>query len=67
MFIKVGTLPSCAASTTSDLEFEGSTVVFLLNFGGILQKKVCPTRSAKNMFQLDFGPKHTKSWELVNA
>ena len=33
---KVGTLPSCVVSATSNLEFEDSTVVLLLNFGGIL-------------------------------
>ena len=31
------------------------------------KQKMCPTRIAKNMFMLDFGPKHTKTWELVNT
>ena len=38
----VGTLPSCATSATLDPESRDSTVVLLLNFGGILQQKVCP-------------------------
>ena len=33
---KAGTLPLCATSTASDPESEDSTVVLLLNFGGIL-------------------------------
>ena len=40
---KAGTLPSSAASTASYLESKYSTVVLLLNFGGILQQKECPT------------------------
>ena len=40
---KAGTLPSYAAFAALNLEFEDSTVVLLLNFGGILQQKVCPT------------------------
>ena len=87
---KARTLPSYVASVASDLESGDSTVVLLLNFGSILQQKVCPTMEyaqlniqnknmyrcstkmcptgcAKNMFMLDFGPKHTKARELVNA
>ena len=37
--IKVGTLPSYAASTASDPESRDSTVVLFLNFGGILKQK----------------------------
>ena len=33
---RVETFPSCAAYAASDFEFEDSTVVLLLNFGGIL-------------------------------
>ena len=29
--------------------------------------KMCPIGRAKNMFMLDFGPKHTKAQELVNV
>ena len=39
---KAGTLLSCVASTASNPESGDSTVV-LLNFGGILQQKVCAT------------------------
>ena len=39
----------------------------LLNFGGNLQQIVCPIEHAKNMFRLDFGPKHTKTRELMDA
>ena len=38
-----GTLPSYAAFEASDLESIDSTVVLLLNFGGINQEKACPT------------------------
>ena len=37
------TFPSCVASAASDLESGDSTVVLLLNFGGILQQKACST------------------------
>ena len=40
---KAGTLPSCAASVASDPKSEDSTIVLLLNFGGILQGIACPT------------------------
>ena len=33
---KVGTLPSCVVSATSNPEFGDSTIALLLNFGGIL-------------------------------
>ena len=36
---KVGTLPSCVVSATSNPEFGNSTVASLLNFGGILYQK----------------------------
>ena len=39
---KVGTFPSCDASATSNPEFEDSTIVLLLNFGGIPQQIRCP-------------------------
>ena len=29
--------------------------------------RTCLTKYAKNMFRLDFGPEHTKAWELINA
>ena len=29
--------------------------------------KMCPIGRAKNMFWLDFGPKHTEARKLVNA
>ena len=40
---KVETLHSCAAFAGSDPGFEDSTVVLLLNFGGILQQIACLT------------------------
>ena len=36
---KVGTLPSCVVSATSNPEFGNSTVASLLKFGGILYQK----------------------------
>ena len=86
---KAETLPSYAASASSDLESRDSKIV-LLNFGGILQEKtchameyaylniqnknmyrcsakMCPIGRARNMFWLDFGPKHTEARKLVNA
>ena len=48
-FTKAGTLPSCAAFAASNLESVDSTVVLLLNFGGILQQKLSLTERAKNM------------------
>ena len=40
---KAGTLPSYAAFAALDPESGDSTIVLLLNFGGILQQNVCPT------------------------
>ena len=37
-----GTLPSYDAFEASNLESRDSTVVLLLNFGGIIQQKACP-------------------------
>ena len=47
---KARTLPSYANSTSLDPESEDSTIVLLLNFGGILLQKSCPIGRAKNMY-----------------
>ena len=45
---RVGTLPSRVVSRASDLESEDSTIVLLLNFGGILQQKCVPPWNMHN-------------------
>ena len=59
---KVGTLPSCAASTTSDPKFEDSTTVLLLNFCSILQQKLGPIGVPK-ICLVDFLMEFTRTYK----